>query len=85
MENIDTVDKAVLEKLFSRRVINSRKPHHMRLTTLAHCGWKPHERNKIRTSVEKLVRLGLIVWIKKSKGALALNLKKYREIKDLVH
>lgn len=77
MKKLNNIDKAVLQKLFARRVIGS---HHIRLTTLLRCGWKPHERGKVKKAVEKLVKVGLIVWVKKSKQAIALNKERIVEV-----
>ena len=81
MDTLDNIDKAVLRKLLSRRVIKS---HHIRLTTLLKCGWKAHERGRVRISVDKLIKMGLIVWIKKSKQAFALNKGRLASVLDLV-
>jgi len=80
MTTLDIIDKAVIRKLFARRVIGS---HHIRLTTLLKCGWKPHERGKVKTSIAKLVKVGMVVWVKKSKRAIALNKERIAEITAL--
>jgi hypothetical protein len=77
MGQLDEIDRAVLRKLFARRVIGS---HHLRLSTLINCGWKSHERGKVKTSIEKLISMGYIVWVKKSKQAIALNKERINEV-----
>jgi len=78
---LSTTDKAVLRKLYDRRAIGAR---HLRLQTLKRCGWKSNERGEVKTSVEKLIRLGLVVWGKRGKTALTLNKRRIVEIKALI-
>lgn len=78
MIKLEEVDKAVLRKLFARRIIGS---HHIKVVTLSRCGWKSHERGLIGPAVDRLIKLGLIVWANKPKGAIALNPERMAETK----
>lgn len=64
-------------KLFNRKVIGR---HHMMLVTLIHCGWKADERGLVKKAVNLLIKEDLLVWVKKSKKALALNKGRIKEI-----
>lgn len=70
MYTLTNLDKAVLRKLLARKVIGSR---HMQLVTLTKCGWKPHEKGQVKESVDKLLKMGYLIWAKKSKKAITLN------------
>lgn len=75
------LNRVVLKKLFSRRVIGR---SHLRLETLKKCGWKPHEKGLVDETVKNLIKKGLIVWAKKSKKAITLNKERIAEIKALI-
>ena len=72
------IEIAVIKKLLSRGVIY---PHnHIRLVTLLRCGWKSHERGAVKEAVDRLVKAGLLIWVKKSKKAIALDKRRLKEI-----
>jgi hypothetical protein len=77
---MDKIARAVLIKLFARRVIGK---HHIRWATLMKCGWKAHEKGNVKEAINLLLKQGLLIWAKKSKKALVLNKKRIEEIKSL--
>ncbi len=77
MNEIDNIKRAVLIKLFNRKVIGS---HHIRLVTLRKCGWKAHEQGFVKKAVKQLINESLLVWANKSKKALTLNKGRMKDI-----
>jgi len=75
------IEKNVLSKLFSRRVIGKNP---IQLVTLTRCGWKAHERNQVKEAVKSLIKQDLIIWTNKSKKILALSKNRIQEIKQII-
>ncbi len=75
------LEKEVLLKLIRRRVWGSK---HIRLSTLLNCGWKSHEKGKVKTTIKILMKEGYIIWAKMGKTALQLNKIRSKNIMQMM-
>lgn len=77
MQELNDIEKAVLQKLFNRRVIGA---HHFRFDNLLRSGWKRDEVGEVKEAVKNLMRNGFIEWAKKSQKAVVLTEKGVEEV-----
>jgi len=79
MTQTTVIERLVLQKLLRRRKIHTNQ---IKLDTLLHCGFKPHERGEVKKAVKSLIQRNLLVWVKRSRKTLAINKD---EVKNVIH
>ena len=81
MEDLSSIEISVLRAMHSRSVYGAK---HIRMEKVIHSGFPSHLRGDVKKAIYSLIKKGFILYAKRSKDAIQLNLGKNEEIKNFV-
>lgn len=75
------IEISVLKVMHSKGIYGK---HHKRIETIMHSGFPSHLLGDVKKAIKNLIRKGFIILVKKDVGAITLNFKKHKEIKEII-
>jgi hypothetical protein len=76
-----SIEVLLLKKLASRSAFGA---NHFTIETIERIGWKAHQRGDVKDAIHNLIRLGLLQWYNRNKGAIQINIDRLEEINELL-
>ncbi len=81
MIELNQLEISVLRAMHSRNIYGAK---HIRMEKVIHSGFPSHLRGDVKKAIYSLIKKSFILYVKRSKDAIQLNLNKNEEIKKFV-
>ena len=81
VDDLSSTEVAVLKTMHSRRLYGSK---HKRIETVMRSGFPKHLLGDVKKAIYDLINKGFVVYAKKDKKAIQLNIKRCHEIMEIV-
>ena len=81
MVELNYFEIAILKVMHSRRLYGAK---HIRMEKVMKSGFMPHQYGDAKNAIYSLVKKSFVVYAKKAKGAVQLNIELLAEIQDII-